>query len=85
MKLNKRSLEARLKALENQAKVISNKEVVLFWQLMKDGTIKAQITGEGVTTYKNLATFEAYQNKLEKNCDLISIRDIDEAEQEIEE
>lgn len=82
MRLNKTNIQARLKVLEEQAKRVNGVKVLVY-QYTKNGTIKTRLSDEEKNTFKSEKDLKVYQKNIEQTCDLlISIRDVDEAEQE---
>lgn len=82
MRFNKTNIQARLKALEEQAKRVNGVKVLVY-QYTKNGTIKTRLSDEEKNTFKSEKDLKVYQKNIEQTCDLlISIRDVDETEQE---
>ncbi|WP_405075798.1 hypothetical protein ACI3EJ_01920 [Ligilactobacillus acidipiscis] len=82
MRLNKTNIQARLKVLEEQAKRVNGVKVLVY-QYTKNGTIKTRLNDEEKNTFKSEKDLKVYQKNIEQTCDLlISIRDVDETEQE---
>ena len=82
MRLNKTNIQARLKVLEEQVKRVNGIKVLVY-QYMKNGTIKTRLSDEEKNTFKSEKDLKVYQKNIEQTCDLlISIRDVDETEQE---
>lgn len=82
MRLNKTNIQARLKVLEEQAKRVNGVKVLVY-QYTKNGTIKTRLSDEEKNTFKSEKDLKVYQKNIEQTCDLlISIRDVDETEQE---
>ena len=82
MRLNKTNIQARLTVLEEQAKRVNGVKVLVY-QYTKNGTIKTRLSDEEKNTFKSEKDLKVYQKNIEQTCDLlISIRDVDEAEQE---
>ncbi len=82
MRLNKTNIQARLKVLEEQVKRVNGVKVLVY-QYTKNGTIKTKLSDEEKNTFKSEKDLKVYQKNIEQTCDLlISIRDVDETEQE---
>ena len=82
MRFNKTNIQARLKVLEEQAKRVNGVKVLVY-QYTKNGTIKTRLSDEEKNTFKSEKDLKVYQKNIEQTCDLlISIRDVDETEQE---